>query len=397
MRSFFKRPSWANTGDGETPHEFYRRADQTYEDIVAASREARIRSINLDCASSPQDRKASRSQYMSDNDHPGDVAFSISPENNQVANRQVNEPIPGVTSQSESSEDKARRSSSIKVPRPSDMRVTAILSTETAKTPRNQTPPQGPCAVDTPVRSPSNTWQDESLARHTHEHEQDSEDDCSPQFDINTGQRHEDSTVQILVSSNIANTKSLVIKRKMHQPLKDVRLAWCEHQNLPQELYRFVLLTWKGRRLFDVTTCKSLGRHANTDLRTSTFRDAHLDDCGGIYIHMEAVMDDRVSNDSLASLRLLPGQHLKDPPNLDDTIECRSFKLVLKCPGYANYQIYASPQTPISQLVAAYRDTHAIRAEQNVYLIFDGDCLDPHSCAADHDMTDDDLVDVIIK
>lgn len=390
MRSFFKRPSWAIAGDQNPSFEFYRRADQTYEDIVAANREARIRSINNGCDSSPKDGKASKSRHMADGEHPGDEELSVPSESSQVPNRQPNNPISRVTNYSEPSEDTAFRSPSASLPESTDMNV-AGMSCEAANSLQGQSP-QSSCAVNIAAQPPGANRENYPVATHTHENEQDGKTESPPNLGLNTSQLHQDVTVHILISSKIANTKSLVIKRKMHQPLKDVRLAWCEHQDLPQELYRSVFLTWKGRRLFDVTTCKSLGSHTNRDLRTSTFRDGPLDDGGGIYIHMEAAMDDRDLNDSLAL-----GHRQEKPANVNDKTECRSIRLVFKCPGHANYDLHASPQTRISQLVMTYRDAHNILADQNVALIFDGDCLDAHSCPADYDMTDDDLLDVVIK
>ncbi|THC90923.1 hypothetical protein EYZ11_009611 [Aspergillus tanneri] len=46
MRTFFNRPPWANRGEKDPPSDFYRRAGQTYGDIVAANKEARERTAN---------------------------------------------------------------------------------------------------------------------------------------------------------------------------------------------------------------------------------------------------------------------------------------------------------------------------------------------------------------
>ncbi|KAH8422945.1 uncharacterized protein LDX57_000701 [Aspergillus melleus] len=397
MRSFFRRPSWANTGDGNSSPEFYRRADQTYGDIVAANREARIQSVNHDSDYLREDGKASRGQHTTEDEHHEDVASSIPPEATQVTNLPRDGPISRVTGHSETGEDNASRSSSMKVLRPSDMSVAGV-SSQTKRPLQAQPPPRSPCVANTPFPTPRTTQQNNLLATPTHEHDQYGDNDPRPKSEASHSKRQEDVTVQILISSKIAHTKPLVIKRRMYQPLKDVRLAWCEHQKLPRALYPFVFLTWKGRRLFDVTTCKSLGGHRSGDPETSTFRDDLSDDSGGVHIHMEAVMDDQAPNYPLASSKSLSGHHLEEYADLEgDNTERRSFRLVFKCPGHADYEMYAGSQTRIAHLVAAYRDIHNIHPEQTVYLTFDGERLDPNSCPADHDMTHDDLVDVIIK
>ena len=66
-------------------------------------------------------------------------------------------------------------------------------------------------------------------------------------------------TLHILITSAIENTKALIVNRKLSQRLKDVRLAWAERQGFGKDFTETVFLTWKGKRLFDVTSCRSLG------------------------------------------------------------------------------------------------------------------------------------------
>lgn len=385
MRSFFKRPSWANTGDGSSPSEFYRRADQTYGDIVAASREARVQSINQ------EDEQASTNQHITD-ENRGDMVFSTLSEDKQVPSRQCNELIQRARSPDKLDVNDACRSAS----NPGDQNVTSELLSNAVNPIQGQLPSCSPCATDTPARTPQIASPDNPLAIPTSNNGKCGDADWFPNPEPYPSDPRQDLTARILISSEIASTKSLVIKRKLHQPLKDVRLAWCEHQGLPRELYPFVFLTWKGRRLFDVTTCKSLGTHLNKGLRSSAFCDDVLDDCAGIDIHMIAVMDDRVPSHLSALLKTLSGQH-SETPTTPGVKMCRPMRLVFKCPGRADYDVYSGLQTRVSQLIEDYRVAHNVGTERNVYLTFDGDCLDPNSCPADYDMAHEDLVDVIIK
>lgn len=68
-----------------------------------------------------------------------------------------------------------------------------------------------------------------------------------------------DAVIQILITSRLPGTEPLIVGRRLSQRLKDVRIVWCQRQNFPPEVTPTVFLTWKGKRLFDVTTCKSLG------------------------------------------------------------------------------------------------------------------------------------------
>ena len=68
-----------------------------------------------------------------------------------------------------------------------------------------------------------------------------------------------DPVLQIFITSDIPNTIPLIVSRRSSQRLKDVRLAWLERQDLSTDVTDTIFLTWRGKRVFDVTTCKSLG------------------------------------------------------------------------------------------------------------------------------------------
>lgn len=72
-------------------------------------------------------------------------------------------------------------------------------------------------------------------------------------------------------------------------------------------------------------------------------------------------------------------------------------KLILRSPGYDDFRIKARKKTLISRLISAFRDKQNISVDHDIFLLFDGDKLDPDSCLGDHDIDDLDLVDVQIK
>jgi hypothetical protein len=63
----------------------------------------------------------------------------------------------------------------------------------------------------------------------------------------------------ILIDPRIPGTKQLLVKRYYKDNLRVVRKTWCEKQGFTQEQTKSVILTWRGRRAFDVANCKSLG------------------------------------------------------------------------------------------------------------------------------------------
>ena len=67
-----------------------------------------------------------------------------------------------------------------------------------------------------------------------------------------------DPVISLLVTSSIPNTEPLLVRRRFSQRLQEVREVWCGKQRLNPATCG-IFLTYKLRRLYDVTTCKSLG------------------------------------------------------------------------------------------------------------------------------------------
>lgn len=208
----------------------------------------------------------------------------------------------------------------------------------------------------------------------------------------------EDQVVQILITSDIENTKPLIVQRRMSQRLRDVRLAWCRRQGFGDEMTSSVFLTWNGKRLFDVTTCKSLGidNLANTSNLWPSDND-HCDEINGIRIHMEATTDEllksRKRNLLHDSVQYACGFVEREEDNAKDGF----VRIILKSPGLEDLRIKVRPQTKFSNVIATFRDKKRISSDRKVQLLFDGELLDPDASVKDHEITDLDLVDVLVK
>jgi len=72
-----------------------------------------------------------------------------------------------------------------------------------------------------------------------------------------------DPPLQILIDTKIPNTKPLVVKRYYRDNMRIVRKTWCERQGFSAEQTKSVILTWRGKRVYDVANCKSLGIELN--------------------------------------------------------------------------------------------------------------------------------------
>lgn len=207
----------------------------------------------------------------------------------------------------------------------------------------------------------------------------------------------DDAIVQILITSEIKNTKPLIVHRKMSQYLRDVRLAWCRRQEKVEGLARSVFLTWKGRRLFDVTTCKSLGVRAGDN---NFVESGDLEDIGAnTRIHLEAATEDTFQAQSPGALSPTGSADSYSSSSDDRAMENHgeTIRVVLRCPGVGTIEVHPRTKTPISWLVDKFRKAHQIPRDQLIFLMFDGDRLDPGLSIADYDIAESDMMDVVIK
>ena len=99
-----------------------------------------------------------------------------------------------------------------------------------------------------------------------------------------------DPVVKILVSSCLEQTKPLMVYRKLSQNIRDIRLAWCQRQGFDQAFTDRVFLIHKMRRVYDMTTCHSLGLETDAE-GNITMKGAEGKE-GVDQVALEAVTDD---------------------------------------------------------------------------------------------------------
>ncbi|PLN84255.1 hypothetical protein BDW42DRAFT_50247 [Aspergillus taichungensis] len=371
MPPFFNRPSWASRGE-EPSSNFYRRGDHTYKDIVAASRDACERLENeVDISTSS---KLGPEQHGPQEGVPQtcDDQINCGERNLHESSRSRNQAKPHQCQPTNSPVTEESKPTS-----PSPSRVSAVLHATNARY-TTKRPKSEHEASREPVYGRGSAVPGESV----------------PESRID---KAADDVVQILITSQIENTQPLIVYRRMTQPLRDVRLAWCHRHKISEDMQPSIFLTWKGRRLFDVTTCRSLGIKPSRDTLFSHPTD-HVEK--SVHVHMEAVTScpNRFNSRQFSPIneRCLD-QALLNIEERSERDQNLSTRVVLKCPGHDDFITKTRPKAPILQIITAFRKANKIAPEKDVYLVFDGDRLDPGSCLADYQITDDDLVDVMLK
>lgn len=415
MRSFFKRPSWASRGTEDSNPDFYRRSEQTYGDIIAATKEERERAAINTAGDDPEENsKANKHRRIS---NQVCVKDKKSPD---IVNGEQNQDS-GAVDDLTSSAAASPESSPSGVPQRTREQSISRQSSSKSELRGGSTDADNGHLIrgreSSPVIQPAyeeNQSHGQSTIRPHKERENASviSGNSDPEDPLSNGIREtkgeptkhdtnaqEDAVVQILITSEIEKTKPLIVHRKVSQSLKEVRLAWCRRQGFTEGMQSSVFLVWKGRRLFDVTTCKSLGVNL-VDKSAESFAHSSFDDKKTKRIHMEAVTED-----VLASKRRQKQSHVSvsedqtgsGPSDESDKKEEPLIKVILKCPGLVDYKIKVNQETEVSRILAAYIKAQRIPTEKEVYLIFDGERLDPDSRLSDHDIADLDLLDVLVK
>jgi hypothetical protein len=164
-----------------------------------------------------------------------------------------------------------------------------------------------------------------------------------------------DPIVQLLITSDIPNTKPLLIRVKCSSTLSRPRESWCKIQGFSPEMTRDVFLTWKHKVIFDSTTIKRLGItiDANGIVSVEGDSDIYTDD-NLPKIHIEAWTDDvfkqmqrEQAEEEAAKKRAAEEAsklvEAKPEPEPEPEPEKKRFRLFLKAKGKSEWKISVNP------------------------------------------------------
>lgn len=171
-----------------------------------------------------------------------------------------------------------------------------------------------------------------------------------------------DPVIKMLVTSPLLNTKPLLVHRKLSQRLMEIRQVWCQRQGFDEEQAKQIFLTYKMMKLYDATTCRSLGIKVDSqgnvinDRPRDVFGANGDDDDNQGRVHVVAVtaealevlrreredkkkIEAQAAQDKIDSQAVTSGQDIKskgDPPEV-------KVRLLLKGRGYPDYKLIVRP------------------------------------------------------
>ena len=156
-----------------------------------------------------------------------------------------------------------------------------------------------------------------------------------------------DPVVSILLTSTISNTSPLIVSRRLGQRLKDVRLAWCQRQGFTPDFTSTVILTWRGKRLYDVSTCRSLGIGVDADGNVVTKGEKDVFGEEDRQIHMEAMTEEmfeaqRRERERAAALEAQDANEdevpMAEQPKAEEQI-----RIILRSKGHEEFKLIVKP------------------------------------------------------
>ncbi|KAK7734436.1 hypothetical protein SLS57_000130 [Botryosphaeria dothidea] len=197
----------------------------------------------------------------------------------------------------------------------------------------------------------------------------------------------QDPPVQLLITSRIPNTKPLIVARKLRQRLQEVRIAWCKKQGFDREMTDSVFFTFKGRRLFDVATCRSLGLDADCFGNVYMKGNPNWDENDG-RITVEAVTQE-IYQENLREARRQREPEAERELELEPEPEPKKTKIIVKTKDFGDVKFTCSPETTFEKMARVSCGRLHLPADKRPYLLFDGERLEPNGTMAELDDFED--------
>jgi len=231
-------------------------------------------------------------------------------------------------------------------------------------------------------------------------------------------QETEDTEVQILITSHIPNSKPLIVRRKASQPLLQVKEFWCQRQGFDAALSAEVFFTWRGTRLFNSTTMRSVLHrlerdHAQRGIETGdpTKGNIELEAVTPKIFEIRQKQRERelaenaglVDNHGDSDDGPMPGTAAGNDPLMmmnqtaSDPNQKGALVIRLTCQEHEPMLLRVRPHTSISKIMLGFQKTMKVEEGKTCWLVFDGDRLDPRATVEEVGFEDEDTVEVYLR
>lgn len=238
----------------------------------------------------------------------------------------------------------------------------------------------------------------------------------------------DDPEVRILIMSEIPDTQALIVKRKVSQPLKQVREFWCNRNKLDPKVTAKVFFTWRGTRLFDSTTMRGpiqklkneqaakqrdifKARGIDDDDDKEEDADSDVEDPSGGHIELEAMTPEIFDARQREKERKARGPDDEDDDYYDEEEQEAAaaaareqeeklkgsiiIRLVSQVLEPMNLRV--RPHTSVGKMMQGFAATRELGEGENAWLFFDGEKLDPEKTVEEIGLEDQDEIEVRVR
>lgn len=215
--------------------------------------------------------------------------------------------------------------------------------------------------------------------------------------------------IKIMVTSEIPGTKPLIFMRRYTHHLGAVRDGWVNHKEngsiIPDVIKSQIFLTWKGNRIYNATSCASLGVDLDEDGQLSGSRFADLED--GLHrggLHLEAWSEDLYAeyqdHKERKRARFLQLGAEEAPAERNEGTKEKEevlIKVTLKTRDYEPLKFKVYPHSTVKDMISTFRSQRQVPPGREISIHFDGDKLDENMVVKDTEIEDMDNLEVHIK
>ncbi|QDS72805.1 hypothetical protein FKW77_006525 [Venturia effusa] len=205
--------------------------------------------------------------------------------------------------------------------------------------------------------------------------------------------------IKIFIDPRIPDTQPLVVTRKWNQRFREVRNAWCERQSFVADFAETVIFTWKGIRIFDVASCKSLGIKLNED------GEPYLPGSDGIDEDMSQIVLVATTLAIVEQEKKAAAEEEKRKEDQSNGItagppaapEKKKVKIMLNAKDYPTHKLIVQEDTTFERIAHNFRRVHKVPDDKQITLMWDGEPLEPSNVVRDTEIEDMESIEVHIK
>lgn len=220
--------------------------------------------------------------------------------------------------------------------------------------------------------------------------------------------------IEIVITSTIEGSKPACFKFLFDKALRLARDSWVGLQaknRVPLDLEPGdeIILTWRRKKVYNVSTLLSLGIRPRGDGRVATdASNRHGDGLrnGATRVHMEAwtpALFREMEQEEALQRRRDAGELSDDDRTPSSPVEPPQpevkLRVILKARDLEPVKLTVRPETTVETLITGFRTQRAsaVGSDQEVVLRWDGEVLEEHMTMEDAEIDDMDTIEVYVK